>query len=150
MARDNNSKNKKNKNISSPKVDEFKIRNENKDFYKITIDEITDDNGLAYELAEAFIEDVSHTQLRNYYAHIKKIDRYSNEWSEIKPQLLLLKPRLASKLAQEKISYGFYNFMEFCIEKINQGTDDEIKEKNFERFVQLFESIVAYHNYLGE
>ena len=150
MARDNNSKNKSNEKKSSPKVDEFKIRNRDKEFYKITIDEITADNGLAYELAEAFIKDLSHTQLRNYYAYIKKIDRYSKEWGEIKPQLLLLKPRLASKLAQEKISYGFYIFMEFCIEKINQGNSDKIKEENFERFVQLFESIVAYHNYLGE
>lgn len=118
------------------------------EFSEISVVKITNDNGLAYETAEAFIaEEVNYTQVRNLYAHVKKIERNCKDWDSIKAELFLLKPRLASKYAQKNISKGFYDLMMLCIERINAGTN---QKENFNRFVYYFESTVAFHKYLGE
>lgn len=117
------------------------------EFSEISVVKITNDNGLAYETAEALMADeVKYTQIRNLYAHVKKIERNCTGWDAIKAELFLLKPRLASKYAQGNISKGFYDLMMLCIERINAGTN---QKENFNRFVLYFESIVAFHKYLG-
>lgn len=136
-------KKKDNKEIPL-KIKNFMTIIENKnEFQKISPIMIVDDGGYAYDVAEALKDDLNHTQLRNFYAHIKKIERKYDTWDEIKPELYLLKPRLASKYVQGYIPYGFYELMMLIIRKISSKSD-------FERFVQFFEATVAFHKYLGE
>lgn len=127
-------------------MEEIKRKDE---FNKIPTIKLVDEGGLAYKVADAFKEDLKYTQLRNFYAHVKNIEMRYDSWDDIRPELYLLKPRLASKFVQGHVPYGFYALIELIISKIDFGLEKD-KIKSFERFVQFFEATVAFHKYLGE
>lgn len=72
---------------------------------------------------------------------------FKNEkWSDIEPELYLLKPKFAVSVGRKLIPEDFFKVMNTCLNKIDVGKKDKKKE-NFNNFVKFFEAIVAYHKY---
>ncbi|MDJ1180707.1 type III-A CRISPR-associated protein Csm2 [Roseofilum sp. BLCC_M91] len=66
----------------------------------------------------------------------------SISFAKIEPEIVLLKPKLAYAAARQPAVKPLSKVMAAAIDKVN-NTDD------FERFVQLIESIIAYHKAAG-
>lgn len=103
-----------------------------------------------YYLAENGPElgQLSSSQLRKFFGAVKKIQAdFENQKSEI----VLLEPKLAyavgrdfdkQKQKQKTKIKEFYEMLRDLIQKIESGDD---AKKRFKRFVDVFESIVAFH-----
>lgn len=103
-----------------------------------------------YYLAENSPElgQLSSSQLRKFFGAVKKIQAdFDNQKSEI----VLLEPKLAyavgrdfdkQKQKQKTKIKEFYEMLRDLIQKV--GSDNDSK-KRFKRFVDVFESIVAFH-----
>jgi len=64
------------------------------------------------------------------------------EFSAIETEVVLLKPKLAYAAARQKAAKPLGDVMSAAIDKVESKED-------FERLVQLIESIIAYHKYEG-
>jgi len=53
---------------------------------------------------------------------------------------------LAYAKVKRLVSAQFFNLMDVCMKKVDK--DNEESKKNYMRFVQFLEEIVAYHKYL--
>lgn len=91
------------------------------------------------------------SQLRNFYSAILRIRQMfetgKGEYtSEIKSQLVLLKPKLAFAAGrQTAVRKSFKPFMDTAINGVLAAND---KEKALEHFLALIESVVAYHKFV--
>ena len=115
---------------------------------KLDIDELVSLDGIAYEVAGYAVDTgMINTQLRSFFEAIKKLQR-NKEWKDIKPELILLKPRMAVRVGRSKVEEGFFKVIVSAMDKIE--VDDEKQTiENFNVFVEFFEAIIAYHKYLG-
>lgn len=115
----------------------------------LKIDELVDVDGMAYKVAGyAVDEGMKNAQLRSFFEAIKKLQR-NKTWDEIKPEFILLKPRMAVRVGRKKVKEGFFKVIVAAMNKIE--VDDEKETlKNFNVFVEFFEAIIAYHKYLGD
>jgi CRISPR-associated protein Csm2 len=91
-------------------------------------------------------EGITTAQIRNIFGEIKKIEM---EW-ERNPasswvRLQLLRPKLAytAKRAEKSKGYAFKEVLSEAIVKVDGKTE------NFQRLVNLFEAILAYHRAAG-
>jgi len=91
---------------------------------------------------------LTSSQIRNIFGTVRKIEmRWTSkdtedERREAIRRLLLLKPRLAYQAKREKP-------VEW-LEKVLSAAIDQVDSRaNFQRFVDFFEAILAYHTYAG-
>ena len=89
--------------------------------------------------------DLTTTQLRNAYGSMKKLEMVG--WSEqTKTKVLLIKPRLAYAASrQHKNKKG----MSYLSRVMSEAIDAIRDEKDFHRFCNFFEAIVAYFKAAG-
>jgi len=115
----------------------------------LNIDNLVAIDGVAYEVAGYAVDNgMKNTQLRSFFEAVKKLQR-NKKWEDIKPEFILLKPRMAVRVGRGKVEEGFFKVIVAAMDKIE--TDDEKKTmKNFNVFVEFFEAIIAYHKYLGD
>ncbi len=66
----------------------------------------------------------------------------TGDFSKIETEMVLLKPKLAYAAARQKAAKPLGDVMSAAIDKVNSKED-------FERLVQLIESIIAYHKAEG-
>lgn len=110
--------------------------------------DLVNENGIAYKVAGYAVDtNLKSNQLRNFFGFVKKMER-RNSWDKIESEFYLLKPRMAVKVGRNDISEGFYKVITAAMDKVDVGNEQE-KLDNFKRFIEFFESIVAYHKYLG-
>lgn len=64
------------------------------------------------------------------------------DFSKVETEVVLLKPKLAYAAARQKAAKPLSKVMSAAIDKVHSGED-------FERLVQLIESIIAYHKAEG-
>ncbi|MEA5471209.1 type III-A CRISPR-associated protein Csm2 [Spirulina sp. 06S082] len=81
------------------------------------------------------------------YEDINTEDKKQNEiqqlvFKKLEPDIVLLKPKLAYAAARQKAVEPLSRVMAIAIDKVRDRTD-------FERLVQLIESIIAYHKAEG-
>lgn len=92
------------------------------------------------------LADVKTTQIRKFLDAVNRLkaqpERVKNFNETIKPELQLLRPKIAYAVARQKSIEGLKLVMEAAIKKIIEADD-------FTRFVQLIESIIAYHKAAG-
>jgi CRISPR-associated protein Csm2 len=94
-------------------------------------------------------------QIRNIFGMVKRMEM--SEFNEIKHEFILLKPKLAyaEARANKKGAYQFREVMTWAIEEVIRGQEGETtftdadKATKFERFVDFFEAILAYHKAAG-
>lgn len=115
---------------------------------KMDIDELVSIDGIAYEVAGFAVDrGMKNTQLRSFFEAIKKLQR-NKKWKDIKPEFILLKPRMAVRVGRGKVEEGFFKVIVSAMDKIEVDNEKETM-KNFNVFVEFFEAIIAYHKYLG-
>ena len=145
------------KNPKKLSDDEKKLINEYKDFVNRTID-IINQRGLSDDVVKTFIETkgiaeaiastitFKPTQLRKIFHQIRTIKQelkgeVSLESFEI--SLIKILPLLAYSKGRGLISEDFYKLSRALISKVRES----LKKEDFEKFVDIFEAIVAYHRY---
>lgn len=117
-----------------------------------TLCEIKDSDLIDFETGYAYIvadnsKKLKTTQLRKFFAVLKKME-YKNSWDEIETDFYLLKPRMAVSTGRGNLPKPFLHVVIAAMAKVDNVEDDEVKMKNFYKFVKFFEAIVAYHKYL--
>lgn len=148
MAR-NNYKSKREKEIPTYINDIVNKINGVKNLSDIKIDDLVDVDGMAYKVAGyAVDEGMKNAQLRSFFEAIKKLQR-NKDWKDIKPEFILLKPRMAVRVGRNKVKEGFFKVIVAAMDKI-EAENEEDTLKNFNVFVEFFEAIIAYHKYLGD
>ena len=115
MARNFNKRNKKN-NHKAKREEEIPnyindiVReiNDCEMLSKIDITRLVDIDGIAYQVAGYAVDnDMKNTQLRSFFEAIKKMER-NRDWEDIKPEFILLKPRMAVRVGRGKVKEGFF------------------------------------------
>lgn len=119
----------------------------------IDIEEITKEDGIAERFVKAlkgvkYEKPLKTTQLRKFFDTIVKIKEKStsNGWEPVRSDFYMLRPNLAYAKGRDTISKGFYDFCTACLGKI-EADDEDMTLKNYDRFVKLMESVVAYSKY---
>lgn len=150
MARNNrnNSKYRREQEIPDEINEIVKDLNSCEMLNKIDIKELVNENGIAYKVAGYAVDtNLKANQLRNFFGFVKKMER-RNSWDKIESDFYLLKPRMAVKVGRNDVPEGFFKVITTAMDKVDVGSEND-KLDNFKRFIEFFESIVAYHKYLG-
>lgn len=148
--KNNQSKNKNKKQDNNSEIDKIIKKIENvSSFSEIKPKDYADEDGyaaiIAKELKKLNTNQLRTNQLRKFFGAVRDIEK-KKEWSDIEPELYLLKPKFAVSVGRKLIPKDFFKVMNVCLNKIDVGKNDEKKE-NFNTFVKFFEAIVAYHKY---
>lgn len=110
----------------------------------ISAKQYADENGYADIIAKNS-KKLKTTQLRKFFGAVKLIEQ-KESWDEIEVDFYLLKPQFAVAKGRKLIPSNFYKIMMALMRKVDVGSEEE-KMKNFDTFVNFFESIVAYHKF---
>ena len=94
----------------------------------------------AEQLGERLARNLTTSQIRNIYGAVKKMQMKGGELDTHK--LLMLKPKLA--YAAKRHGGGVETLKDVLTQAIDLVEDDS---KNFNRFVDFFEAILAYHKF---
>lgn len=141
----NQSRNKNKKQDNNSEIDKIIKKIENvSSFSEIKPKDYADEDGYAAIIAKE-LKKLNTNQLRKFFGAVRDIEK-KKEWSDIEPELYLLKPKFAVSVGRKLIPKDFFKVMNVCLNKIDVGENDEKKE-NFNTFVKFFEAIVAYHKY---
>lgn len=89
--------------------------------------------------------ELTTTQLRKFFNDVRSIEERMKEDHFQKAQILMLKSKAAYAVSKKssKVPKEFKDFMDACVEKIND-------EKDFYGFVKFFESVVGYFYFFNE
>ncbi len=88
---------------------------------------------------------LTRSQIRNIFTEVRKIEAlWNTDSKKARRRLEMLKPKLEYQTARAKAVRHLADVLSEAIDQIH-GADD----KAFERFVELFEAILAYHRALG-
>lgn len=148
MARRNNFKSKREEKIPKEINDIVDNINSCEMLSKMDINELVAIDGFAYEIAGYAVDTgMKNTQLRSFFEVLKKLQR-NKKWEDIKPEFILLKPRMAVRVGRSKVEEGFFKVIVAAMDKI-EVDDEKDTLKNYNTFVEFFEAIIAYHKYLG-
>ena len=95
-------------------------------------------------------EGIKTNQVRNIFSSISALRtklKTEKKWSEdLHTQLVLIKPKLAYAAGRQRNVRPLY---ELLSKGINATVNSQNKEKGLENFIQLVETIVAYHKFYG-
>lgn len=148
MAKRNNIKSRRESRIPKEINDIVNDINNCEMLSKMDVEQLVTIDGVAYEVAGYAVDNgMKNTQLRSFFEAIKKLQR-NKKWEDIKPELILLKPRMAVRVGRGKVEEGFFKVISAAMDKIEVESEQDTM-KNFNVFVEFFEAIIAYHKYLG-
>lgn len=144
--KNNQSKNKNKKQDNNSEIDKIIKKIENvSSFSEIKPEDYADMDGYAAIIAKE-LKKLNTNQLRKFFGAVRDIEK-KKKWSDIEPELYLLKPKFAVSVGRKLIPEDFFKVMNACLNKIDVGETDAEKKENFNTFVKFFEAIVAYHKY---
>lgn len=144
--KNNQSKNKNKKQDNNSEIDKIIKKIENvSSFSEIKPEDYADMDGYAAIIAKE-LKKLNTNQLRKFFGVVRDIEK-KKKWSDIEPELYLLKPKFAVSVGRKLIPEDFFKVMNACLNKIDVGETDAEKKENFNTFVKFFEAIVAYHKY---
>lgn len=120
---------------------------------ELSVDTIAKENGIAELAAKEFKKaqkELKTTQLRKFFSQAKSIEANLKEkdWDAVSADFAMLRPILAYAKGRKLIPDSFYTFMTLCMGKVvAQDGNEEQTKKNYTRFIQILESVVAYQKY---
>ena len=105
---------------------------------------------LAYELVD---QRLTRSQIRNIFTEARKIEALweSNSDNALR-RLNMLKPKLAYTYQRNKEKLDMSKLRDtlcWAIDSINEAKSPEEKKARLDRFMDLFEAILAYHHAAG-
>ena len=111
----------------------------------------------ASEIGRMMRGDVTTSQIRNIFGPVRHIqlrwreDAHAEDAQAAFRQVLLLRPKLAylAKRADKKAFYDLEDILSTAIAEIGKTLDEKERHARFERFVDFFEAILAYHTRYG-
>lgn len=99
------------------------------------------------------IKGISKSQIRNIFGEVRRIQL---DWSqtEEKPEenfrrILLLRPRMAYQAGRKPETKPLMDVLGNAVKLISEASDNDAKFTRFQRFVEFFEAILAYHTAAG-
>ena len=93
---------------------------------------------------------LTRAQIRNIFTEVRKIEAlWESKPDEARRRLNMLKPKLDYQTARSRPVEGLRDVLNKAIESVEGAPDDIERNKRFQRFVDLFEAILAYHRALG-
>jgi CRISPR-associated protein Csm2 len=98
-------------------------------------------NGIAYKYAKKLRNKIKINQIRTIFDSIRDLERSSKYGVNDSKKYLLL-TQVAYAVGRDVVPKSFYEFINFCIERID--TKEDVKT-----FVRLFEAIIAYFKFLS-
>ncbi|MFQ6056139.1 MAG: type III-A CRISPR-associated protein Csm2 [Methanosarcinales archaeon] len=98
----------------------------------------------ADKLGKEFARSLTSAQLRRFFNDVRALEARveSSEFNKQLPIIKMLKSKVAYAKGRDKIPAGFKDFIDVCIDKIED-------KKDFEGFVKLFESVVGFYYFHG-
>lgn len=95
------------------------------------------------------------SQIRALFGEVRQIQAQlsigEQERARALRKLILLKPKMAYRARRER-GRGveeLTSVLDPAIDLVVSGSDQEVQEQNFQRFVDFFEAILAYHKAAG-
>jgi len=90
-------------------------------------------------------QNLTRSQIRNIFTEVRKIEAlWQTNPSKARRRLEMLKPKLEYQAARERAVQGLARILSEAIDYV-----DPQQEGSFQRFMELFEAILAYHRALG-
>lgn len=107
----------------------------------------------AKQKAEILAKNITRTQIRNIFSEVRQIEATWPSF-EARQRLTMLKPKLSYQRARirkgaKDFQLNLENVLSDAIDSVNKAKDDETRDCRFNRFVDLFEAILAYHRSEG-
>lgn len=97
----------------------------------------------SYLAEKGTLDKVSTSQIRKVFGSIKRIQA---DFAKSKGEILLLEPKLAYAVGRDKNKTKIKDFYNLLSPLIREVKEDKAR---FQNFVNVFESIVAYHKAAG-
>ena len=104
----------------------------------------------ASQTAKRLVKDgLTRSQIRNIFTEVRKIEALWDTDAELAARrLTMLKPKLGYQSARQRHVKGLQDVLTPAIDLVIQANGEERTER-FNRFVELFEAILAYHRVEG-
>jgi len=95
-------------------------------------------------------EGLTRSQIRNIFTEVRKIEAlWETKTEDALRRLIMLKPKLDYQAARQRQVKGLKQVLVEAIDAVAEATEPEERNKRFQRFVDLFEAILAYHRAKG-
>jgi len=113
-----------------------------------------DDSGaelvtFAQQTANVLVKNnLTRSQIRTIFTEVRQIEAMWNNGPEAVRRLSMLKPKLAYQSARSNTVSHLRDVLTEAIDQVVQAPVDQ-RDRRFQRFVDLFEAILAYHRAQG-
>ncbi|MCX7839377.1 MAG: type III-A CRISPR-associated protein Csm2 [Anaerolineae bacterium] len=104
----------------------------------------------AEQTADALVkQSLTRSQIRTIFTEVRQIEAiWDKRKGEAIRRLSMLKPKLAYQAARSSTVNQLRDVLSDAIDEVLKAPDDK-RDQTFERFVELFEAILAYHRAKG-
>lgn len=121
-----------------------------KNLEDLSVEEIAREDGIAECLVKNknFRDNLKPTQLRRFFDSLMaNRERLAEQgWSAIESDFYMIRPNLAYAQGRKLVPREFFQLIQACLQKI-PSPDEEQAKKNYNRFIDLMQALVAYHKY---
>ncbi len=94
-------------------------------------------------------DNLARSQIRNIFSEARKIEAlWQTSPDKALRRLMMLKPRLAYQAERKQEVAYLRDVLIEAIDLVEQADDDK-RDERFQRFMELFEAILAYHRAKG-
>lgn len=109
---------------------------------------------LAQQLAQTLVRNgLTRAQIRNIFTEVRQIEAMWQMGGTHKVDALrrlnMLKPKLAYQTARSSSVKELATNLAAAIDEVEKAPDEKSKDKTFERFMDFFEAVLAYHRAEG-
>lgn len=98
-------------------------------------------------------EGLTRSQIRNIFTEVRKIEAlWEIDQNKALRRLVMLKPKLYYQAARQRHVQGLQDVLSEAIDYVAEAEDTKEKKEltmRFQRFMELFEAILAYHRSKG-
>ncbi|NMC53639.1 MAG: type III-A CRISPR-associated protein Csm2 [Chloroflexi bacterium] len=93
---------------------------------------------------------LTRAQIRNIFTEVRQIESlWGMNRADALRRLNMLKPKLAYQTARTPQMKDLQSVLSEAITLVSNAASDDEKDQRFERFMDLFEAILAYHRAKG-
>jgi len=105
----------------------------------------------AKSTAERLVKDgLTRSQIRNIFTEVRRIEAlWDLDQGKALRRLSMLKPKLDYQSARSSQVNYLAEVLGQAIDQVNAAGEPDQQTERFQRFIELFEAILAYHRALG-